>query len=306
MVRKGIGYSFTAAFVLIIGYLAYLSIAESIVEVIGSPVNMLLLALAALFLFAAAYKGMSLLSKKMNFIILIVLVVLIIAIQLFLVITMRMDALADSLVVKEQALTMLSDGGKFHDYIYFQTYLNNIFVTIIRYELYHFGSFFGIHNYYLMDNLFIMVLMNITIFSLAYIVKDSLGTKFTNLFLMLVLTCVPLFTYILYFYTDTLALPIVSLIVLSYYCYLKRGNWWILLIIGLLFAIGYQVKPNLIILFPAMVIHIWLVKNYKKNASKSYAYWGSYITFFLHFRCHFIRRMGMKKTVVILCLPHIL
>ncbi|MBC1521777.1 hypothetical protein HB912_08965 [Listeria aquatica] len=264
MFRRVIGYSFTSAFVIVIAYLAYLSIAYPFMEVIGNSFNLFLFALAAIFLFIAIFKGFTLLNQKANRLIFIALVTVVIVFQLFLALTMKMNMYVDSFVVKQQVLTMLANGGHFQDYTYFQTYLNNIFVTILRYGIYNFGSHIGIENFYLLDNLWVMLSMLVTIFSLVYVVKDSLGIRMANLFLLVVLTCVSLFTYTLYFYTDTIALPFVSLIILVYYRYLKKGSWWLLLVIGLLFAIGYQAKPNLIILLPALLIHVWLAKNYKK------------------------------------------
>ncbi|WP_167629817.1 glycosyltransferase family 39 protein [Listeria valentina] len=264
MFRRVIGYSFTSAFVIVIAYLAYLSTAHPLMELISNPFNLFLFALTAVFLFLAVFKGLTLLSQKANWIIFIALVAVVVIIQLFLAITMKMNMYVDSFVVKQQVLTMLANGGHFQDYTYFQTYLNNIFVTILRYGIYNFGSHIGIQNFYLLDNLWIMFSMFVTIFALVYVVKDALGVRMANLFLLVVITCVPLFTYTLYIYTDTIAMPFVSLIILVYYLYLKKGSWWLLLIIGLLFAIGYQAKPNLIILLPALLIHVWLVKNYKK------------------------------------------
>ncbi|WP_439443592.1 glycosyltransferase family 39 protein [Listeria aquatica] len=264
MFRRVIGYSFTSAFVIVIAYLAYLSIAYPFMEVIGNSFNLFLFALAAIFLFIAIFKGLTLLNQRVNWIIFISLTVIIVAIQLFLAFTMKMNSYADSFVVKQQVLTMLANGGHFQDYTYFQTYLNNIFVTVLRYGIYNLGTHFGVGNFYLLDNLWILFSMCITIFTLVYVVKDAFGIRMANLFLLLSLTCIPLFVYGLYFYTDTIAMPFVSLIILVYYLYLKRGNWWLLLIIGLLFAIGYQAKPNLIILLPALLIHIWFVRNYKK------------------------------------------
>ncbi|EUJ18090.1 hypothetical protein MAQA_10011 [Listeria aquatica FSL S10-1188] len=49
MFRRVIGYSFTSAFVIVIAYLAYLSIAYPFMEVIGNSFNLFLFALAAIF-----------------------------------------------------------------------------------------------------------------------------------------------------------------------------------------------------------------------------------------------------------------
>ncbi|WP_239256440.1 glycosyltransferase family 39 protein [Listeria ilorinensis] len=264
MFKRATGYAFTTGFVLIILYLAYLSISHPFMEIIGSSWGLFLFAVAVILLFLGFYRLISSFSRRTNIYIMIGLIGLIVFIQLFLASTMEMNAFADSLVVKGQANTMLQNGGQFQDYSYFQSYLNNVFVTIVRYELYHIGAFFGLFNQYLLDNFFIMFMMDITIFTLTYLVYKELGVKLTNIFLAFALTCVPLFAYVLYFYTDTIALPFVSLIILTYYFYLKKDKWWLLVILGILFAVGYQAKPNLIILFPALLIHLLFVKNFKR------------------------------------------
>ncbi|HEM2532915.1 TPA: glycosyltransferase family 39 protein, partial [Listeria monocytogenes] len=55
-----------------------------------------------------------------------------------------------------------------------------------------------------------------------------------------------------------------ALIALFYYLYTKSSKWWYFIIIGLLFAVGYQIKPNIIILLPAMLIHLCFIRNWRK------------------------------------------
>ncbi|MBF2348408.1 glycosyltransferase family 39 protein [Listeria marthii] len=262
--KNRLAYIFNAFFILIFGYLLCISIFKPQEISFNHPSIFIIFSAAALLVLIGIYQLFTKLNKKGDGVITIFLVSLIILTQIYLLFSLQMDSFADAFVIKGEALKMLANGGHATVQDYFLMYPNNVFITIIRYWLYSFGGTLGITNTYLIESAFLFVCMNITIFALFWIVRKENGNKFGNIYLLIVLFCVPLLGYIWYFYTDTLVLPFAALIALFYYLYTKNNKWWYFIIIGLLFAIGYQIKPNIIILLPAMLIHLCFIRNWRK------------------------------------------
>ncbi|EAG6099331.1 glycosyltransferase family 39 protein [Listeria monocytogenes] len=262
--KNRLAYIFNAFFILIFGYLLCISIFKPLEISFNHPSIFILFSAAALLVLIGFYQFSTRLNTKGDGVITIFLVSLIILTQIYLLFSLQMNSYADAFVIKGEALKMLANGGHATGQDYFLMYPNNIFITIIRYWLYSIGGTLGITNTYLLESAFLFVCMNITIFVLYWIVRKEIGTKFGNIYLLIVLFCVPLFGYIWYFYTDTLVLPFTALIALFYYLYTKSSKWWYFIIIGLLFAVGYQIKPNIIILLPAMLIHLCFIRNWRK------------------------------------------
>lgn len=265
------GYAFTVLFILSFGYLFALNINEPLQEFLISPNAFVLYAISFIIFIIVLLKAMSLFKKKTNYIIMWILIAIVLCIQFFLAYTTWMNDFADSFTVHNQAVKMLHTDGKFHiqdsayfEYRYFQVYSNNVFITILHYLVLATGKIFHFQNAFLIDNFFVMFCIDISILLLLIIVHKEFGIKMVNIFLIFFMTCIPLFSYLFYFYTDTVILPIVSIIIYIYYLYYKENKWLYLVVIGFLFTIGYQIKPNIIILLPAMLIHVWLSKNYKK------------------------------------------
>ncbi|MBC2376910.1 hypothetical protein HBP49_01635 [Listeria welshimeri] len=262
--KNRLAYIFNAFFILIFGYLLCISIFKPLEISFNHPSIFILFSASAILILIGFYQFSTRLNTKGDGVITIFLVSLIILTQIYLLFSLQMNSYADGFVIKGEALRMLANRGHSSAQEYFLMYPNNVFITIIRYWLYAIGGILGISNTYLLESVFLFVCMNITIFVLYWIVRKENDNKFGNIYLLIVLFCVPLFGYIWYFYTDTLVLPFTALIALFYYLYTKNNKWWYFIIIGLLFAIGYQIKPNIIILLPAMLIHLCFIKNWRK------------------------------------------
>ncbi|MBK2003157.1 glycosyltransferase family 39 protein [Listeria ivanovii subsp. londoniensis] len=257
-------YIFNAIFILIFGYLLCMSIFKPEFLSFDYPVTLIFMSTSALLVLIGIFQFSSRLNKKGDGFLTIFLLIMIFLSQIYMLASLQMDSFADAFVVKGEALKMLANGGHASVQEYFMMYPNNIFITIIRYWLYSLGGVFGITNTYLLESVFLFICMNITIFVLFWIVRKENGGKYANIYLIIVLLCVPLQGYIWYFYTDTLVLPFAALITLCYYQYTKSKKWWYFIIIGILFAIGYHIKPNVIILLPAMIIHQFFIINWRK------------------------------------------
>ncbi|EAE6207047.1 membrane protein [Listeria innocua] len=257
-------YTFNALFILLFGYLLCLSIFKPQTFTFEHPFVLIVLSAAALLVLIGIFQFSTRLNKKGDGFLTISLVILILAVQVYLLVSLQMNSYADAYVIKGETLKMLANGGHATGQEYFMMYPNNIFITIIRYWLYAFGRMLGVSNVFLLESVFLFLCMNITIFVLFWIIRKENGSKYANIYLIIILFCVPLLGYIWYFYTDTLVLPFASLITLFYYLYTKNNKWWYFIIIGLLFAVGYHIKPNIIILLPAMIIHQCFIRNWRK------------------------------------------
>ncbi|AQY51641.1 hypothetical protein PWEIH_16378 [Listeria weihenstephanensis FSL R9-0317] len=262
--KNRLAYIFYGFFILIFGYLLVMSTLKPFDISFNNAGTLILLTAVALLILVGIFQFTGKLNRKGDTFITISLVLAIIMSQVYVISSLHMDAFADGYVIKGEALKMLANGGHATGQNYFMMYPNNIFITIVRYWLYHIGDIIGITNTYILENIFIFVCMNITIFTLFWIVLKELGRKFANIFLLIILFCVPLLGYVLYFYTDTIVLPFTALILLFYYLYTKNNKWWYFIFIGFLFVVGYHVKPNIIILLPAMFIHLCFISNWRK------------------------------------------
>ncbi|HHQ1079881.1 TPA: glycosyltransferase family 39 protein, partial [Listeria innocua] len=197
-------YTFNALFILLFGYLLCLSIFKPQTFTFEHPFVLIVLSAAALLVLIGIFQFSTRLNKKGDGFLTISLVILILAVQVYLLVSLQMNSYADAYVIKGETLKMLANGGHATGQEYFMMYPNNIFITIIRYWLYAFGGMLGVSNVFLLESVFLFLCMNITIFVLFWIIRKENGSKYANIYLIIILFCVPLLGYIWYFYTDTL------------------------------------------------------------------------------------------------------
>ncbi|WKB35002.1 hypothetical protein QS257_14730 [Terrilactibacillus sp. S3-3] len=108
------------------------------------------------------------------------------------------------------------------DNIYFQVYPNNIPITILRYWLYRFFSLVSVSNYMFIDKTTCAAVLSVCIFFSWKLVIKLFDLRMGIIFLLMTATCFPYFFYIIYFYTDTIALmfPVICL----YFWYLYQQS----------------------------------------------------------------------------------
>lgn len=162
-----------------------------------------------------------------------------------------------------EALYLLAHGHASGD-SYFKVYPNNIPVTVIRYWIYHFFALIHVSDYTIIDQLSCAAVLNISIYFSWKLVLRLFDAKMANMFLLMTLTCFPLFFYITYFYTDTMTLMFPALLLYLWYLYHRSMRIRYLVLSGLLLGIGYQIRPNLILFLPALAIYMLFVLKMKK------------------------------------------
>ncbi|CAM3203380.1 glycosyltransferase family 39 protein [Sporolactobacillus spathodeae] len=147
---------------------------------------------------------------------------------------------------------------------YFQIYPNNISITIIRYWLYRYICLGQAHLFIYADQISSAMALNIAIYFAWRFIVSSQNRKMGHLFLILVLTCFPLFFYLTYFYTDSFALMFPSLVLYFVFRLTRTGQLKYLVYCAVLIAIGFQIRENIILMLPATIIYLLLVKKVKK------------------------------------------
>ncbi|WP_332237173.1 glycosyltransferase family 39 protein [Sporolactobacillus sp. KGMB 08714] len=162
-----------------------------------------------------------------------------------------------------EALYLLAHGHASGD-VYFKIYPNNIPITVLRYWLYRLLSIVHISDYTIIDQTACAVVLNISIYFSWKLVLRLFDEKMANLYLLMAMTCFPLFLYITYFYTDTMALMFPAVLLYLWYLYHRSGKIRFLVLLGLFLGIGYEIRPNVILFLPALVIYMLFVLKPKK------------------------------------------
>ncbi|MET1249610.1 glycosyltransferase family 39 protein [Sporolactobacillus sp. STCC-11] len=163
-----------------------------------------------------------------------------------------------------KALDLLQNKNAHDDGIYFQIYPNNIPITLIRYGLYLIAPVYSREMLFILDHLVCMVALNIGIYYSWKIVLMQLGRKMTVLFLVIVLSCLPIFFYSLYFYSDTLMIMMPPLLIYLWLRYERDKRLIDIIMLCLLLAVGCVIRQNLILFLPALTLYLLLKSNVKK------------------------------------------
>ncbi len=165
-----------------------------------------------------------------------------------------------------EALYLLAHGHSSGN-IYLKVYPNNIPITVLRYLLYRICSIVHIKNYLTIERIICAILLNVSIYFSWKIVKNYFDKKMGIIFLLMNLTCFPLFVYILYFYTDTMAIIFPVLLLYLWLIYQRSMKIRYILLLGLFLGIGCQIRQNLILFLPALAIYMSFVLRWKKTVA---------------------------------------
>lgn len=148
---------------------------------------------------------------------------------------------------------------------YFGIYPNNIPVTLLRYGLYRLADFIHISNYLLVDRLFCAIILDVGIYVSWKLVRRFFDARTGCLYLLMAGTCFPLFFYIFYFYTDTVAIAFPALLLYLWYMYGRSQKIRYIVLLGLTLAVGVQMRQNLILFLPALVIYMFFSVRWRKT-----------------------------------------
>ena len=196
--------------------------------------------------------------KKYNRIIVLVYLV-------FQAIILSMDTLnfSDGAEIENEAHYMLNY-GKFSGERYFLVYPNNITPTIILYWIYRIAAFLHISEVWTL-HIFCFLVTTATIF-LTYKTAGKLLTKQKQTIILgLMILYIPFQMYSLFYYSDTLMVIMVALII---YVLIPSDGSFIfrtkhIVAVAILVAFAWNLRSNIIIILPALIVYLLFFKWYK-------------------------------------------
>ena len=196
--------------------------------------------------------------KKYNRIIILVYLV-------FQAIILSMDTLnfSDGAEIENEAHYMLNY-GKFSGERYFLVYPNNITPTIILYWIYRIAAFLHISEVWTL-HIFCFLVTTATIF-LTYKTAGKLLTKQKQTIILgLMILYIPFQMYSLFYYSDTLMVIMVALII---YVLIPSDGSFIfrtkhIVAVAILVAFAWNLRSNIIIILPALIVYLLFFKWYK-------------------------------------------
>jgi putative membrane protein len=154
--------------------------------------------------------------------------------------------------------------GKFSGERYFLVYPNNITPTIILYWIYRIAAFLHISEVWTL-HIFCFLVTTATIF-LTYKTAGKLLTKQKQTIILgLMILYIPFQMYSLFYYSDTLMVIMVALII---YVLIPSDGSFIfrtkhIVAVAILVAFAWNLRSNIIIILPALIVYLLFFKWYK-------------------------------------------
>ncbi|MFT8317680.1 MAG: glycosyltransferase family 39 protein [Sporolactobacillus sp.] len=257
-------FAFSFLIVLVLGF-CYQMILSHNAETAVTALLLLFFSAIIILFFITAYRFFNRLTAKAMKKVTIILFVLIFLMEGYLIIAFHaiLPPAVDGGHTYAEALYLLAHHHASSG-IYLKIYPNNIPVALLQYGLFRVFSWVHLSNYMLISRGFCAIVLNISIYFSWKLVRQIFDAKMAALLLLLTLTCFPLFFYILYFYTDTATLMFPALLLYLVYLYSHSMKMRYTLLFGLLIGIGDQIRPNLILMLPALAIYMLFVLKFKK------------------------------------------
>ena len=219
------------------------------------------------------HKNYDKLSKKKELILLFSTFVLFMIIFLVIIITLKMPPQWDYGVVYEQAKSYVLTGDRTAisgSSLYLQYHDNNIGLFAFWVGIFKFVNFFGVEDFLTVATLVNAFMVGFSILLIYLCLRKLLDKKKAYFGLIISLFFVPLFTYIPIFYTDTLSMPFIMLILYLYLSLdkektLTKKNTMFFILILLLAYLGSKIKGTTWVIFIAIFIHFMFTRNWKST-----------------------------------------
>lgn len=210
-------------------------------------------------------------DKKKNFIIIVsIMFVVFVLLQMYSIYSLMVNPSWDFGTIYLEAIDQST--GNYQHIVrdaYFSQYTNNnLILVMVTWIFKLFGGVFN-NNFLLLGNVANLIIIDLSFAINILIVNRLFSKKWVVIFIFLNLLCLPLYTYIPIFYTDTFPMIFQSLIVYCYICFLQTDirikKIINMVLIGIISLIGFQLKATVIILLVAIIIHIFLKSKLKKS-----------------------------------------
>lgn len=200
---------------------------------------------------------------------------LMLAVQLFIGYLLRMNPVTDMQIINNYSLDFAKSGnfsGVQSDYlkgsVYMARYPNNMALYLLLSFLYRFT--YLIFGYV---PRFVPVVMNALAINIGVLfavltAKKVFGNKKAIFTLIMCVLFIPYYTYVPYFYTDSLSLPFVTSALYLFVCAIKSQTKYkkyiMAAVCGALILIGYKLKGSVMILLAVMIVYLILKMGIKK------------------------------------------
>ena len=174
----------------------------------------------------------------------------------------------DSAYIRKEALAMLKNGGNFVNEYYFAKYPKQIPTTILFYNILKIARCFRIDDTTMVLTTVNAAFITLTAFFCYMTVKEIKNYKSGIITILFLMMNPILYLYVSYCYTDTLCMPFAAIAMYLYVLSRKSSNVKKMVClnfcIGILLAIGYEIRPVIIIPMVAFIIDMFFhKKNYR-------------------------------------------
>ena len=176
-----------------------------------------------------------------------------------------MDTLnfSDGAEIENEAHYMLNY-GKFSGERYFLVYPNNINPTIILYWLYRIANYLHISEVWAL-HIFCFAITSLTMYLTYKTAGKLLSKQKQTIILGLMLVYIPFQMYSLFYYSDSLMVVLVALII---YVLIPSDGSFIfrtkhIMAVAIIVAFGWNLRSNIIIIVPALIIYLLFFKWYR-------------------------------------------
>ena len=154
--------------------------------------------------------------------------------------------------------------GKFSGERYFLVYPNNINPTIILYWLYRIAGYLHISEIWTL-HIFCFAITSATMYLTFKTAGKLLSKQKQTIILGLMLVYIPFQMYSLFYYSDSLMVILVALII---YVLIPSDGSFIfrskhIIAVAVIVAFGWNLRSNIIIIIPALIVYLLFFKWYK-------------------------------------------
>ncbi|MFQ8705728.1 MAG: hypothetical protein ACLR9T_06655 [Thomasclavelia sp.] len=242
---------------------------------LDSQYNMIIVPIMMIIIFILMYvifkkiKQLDLENKRLYQNILITITVVIIALQLYSIYAISVKPSWDFGVLHREAIALATKESQITNIAYFSTYTNNNLMLLILTGVYKFLGWFNITNFTTASCIINIFVIDLSLVVNYYSVKRLFNRNMVIMFMILTMFCLPIYTYVPIFYTDTYPMIWGSLIVLLYIKMFQTNNikekYIEAVLIGICTLIGFELKATILILAIAIIIHyLFTNKGLKK------------------------------------------
>ena len=217
------------------------------------PVMIILVFVLMYFLYKKI-KQIDLEDKKKYYLIITIIAIVIGGLQLYSVYAVKVEPSWDFGVVHREAIRLATGKSQITNISYFSTYTNNNLMLLMLTGIYKILGCFHISDY-----VTARCLVNILMIYIPLLIMYMILTMF----------CLPIYTYVPIFYTDTYPMIWGSLIILLYIKMNQttkvKEKYVEAVLIGICALIGFELKATILILLVAVILHyLFTNKGIKK------------------------------------------